>query len=407
MKFNEGLANRLEVPAGKRDVLVFDDELPGFFIRKFESGKASYGVKYNIGRQQRRLTLGAAVPGVLREMRKRASEVLARARIGQDVTAEKRAAAGRSTISLVDGVECYLADRQPKLRPRYFEEIRRQLHSDWRPLHAHTVEGVTRQAIVGVVDEIATRQGEVAADRARMALSGLFSWLIERGHCAANPTLHISPRAQNKARERVLSEEELAEVWCACRDDDYGYIVRLLLLTGQRRREIGDLAWPEIDLSARQIELPASRTKNNRPHLVPLCNEALAILNKIERSEDRDLVFGRGEGGFSGWSRAKAELDERIAAARRQAHVRKPMLPWRLHDLRRSYVTHINERGFAQPHVVEALVNHISGHLAGVAGVYNKAVYLEERREALKRWGAHIFALVARQRATGALSTQS
>jgi integrase len=288
----------------------------------------------------------------------------------------------------------YLEDREPKLRPRYFKEIKRQLESDWLSLHRQPVDAITRQTVIGVIDDIASRQGDVAADRARTALSGLYGWLIERGYCTVSPTLNIGHRAENRSRDRVLTEPELVEVWRACRDEDYGHIVKLLILTGQRRQEIGDLAWSEIDLAGAQIEIPAKRTKNHRPHLVPLSNEAQAILDGVEQREGRELVFGRGEGGFSGWSKAKAELDERLAAARKTAGIKKRMAPWRLHDLRRSFVTHINERKFAPPHVVEALVNHVSGHLAGVAGVYNKALYLDERRHALWLWGRHVAALV-------------
>ena len=183
-----------------------------------------------------------------------------------------------------------------------------------------------------------------------------------------------------------MTEAELAEVWQACEDDDYGKIVRLLVLTGQRRAEIGDLVWPEIDPDKRLIELPGSRTKNGRPHLVPLSDQAISIIESVPRNEDRDLMFGRGDGGFSGWSKAKAELDERIDKARKKAGVKKSMPPWVLHDLRRSFVTHLNENKLALPHVVEAIVNHVSGHLAGVAGTYNKALYLDDRRRALDTW---------------------
>jgi integrase len=193
----------------------------------------------------------------------------------------------------------------------------------------------------------------------------------------------------------VLSEAELVEIWNACEDDDYGRIVHLLVVTGQRRREIGDLAWPEIDREKRQIELPAERVKNGRPHLVPLSDEALRILAGVKQRKDRDLVFGRGGGGFSGWSKAKAELDQRIAAARKKAGIKKPMAPWVLHDLRRSFVTHLNENRLAAPHVIEAIVNHVSGHLAGVAGTYNKALYLDERRGALEAWARRVAAIAA------------
>ena len=395
-KFVEGYAGRLVVPPGMRDVQVFDDALPGFGIRKFASGRASYFVKFNVGQQQRRLTLGTVVPGNLAEMRRRASTVLSKARLGQDTVAERQVAADKRRMTVGALVADYLAQREPKLRPRYFAEIKRQLEKDWQPLHGHAVELITRQLVVGVVDGIATAQGEFAADRARSALSGFFGWAIERNYCDNNPTLNISPRAEGGGRDRVLSEAELVEIWQASGEGEYGRIVRLLVLTGQRRLEIGDLAWPEIDPDKRQIELPAERTKNHRPHIVPLSDQALALLPS--RRKGRDLVFGRGDRGFSGWSKAKRELDARIAAARTVAGIDKPMPAWRLHDLRRSFVTHLNELGFAQPHVVEAIVNHVSGHLAGVAGVYNKAQYLAERRQALDLWSAHVAALVEGRR---------
>ncbi len=396
-KLIEGYVNKLQVPSGKRDVQVFDDALPGFGIRKFESGRASYFVKFNVGtQQQRRLTLGAVVPGNLAEMRRKASGVLSKARLGQDAVAEKRAASGKRGGSLGVLIDRYLTDRQSKLRPRYFVEIKRQLEKDWKPLHMLSVEAISRQDVIGVIDDVMARQGETAADRARVALSGFCSWAIERGFRETNPTLHISPRAETGSRERVLTETELIEVWRACRDDDYGRIVRLLILTGQRRAEIGDLGWSEIDPHKRQIELPASRVKNGRPHLVPLSDQALEILETIER-EDRELVFGRGAGGFSGWSKAKAELDERIAEARKASGMPKPMQPWVLHDLRRSFVTHLNENKLASPHVIEAIVNHVSGHLAGVAGTYNKALYLDERRRALNLWEHRLASLIGKR----------
>jgi integrase len=288
----------------------------------------------------------------------------------------------------------YLDDRKPKWRPRYYSEVARQLERDWKPLHGHAVDGITRQAIVGIVDDISTAQGDVAADRARTALGGLFGWAIERGYCDTNPTMNISPRAHDRDRDRVLTESEIVEVWRASGDDDYGSIVKLLILTGQRRQEIGDLGWPEIDLEKHQIDLPGERTKNHRPHVVPISGPALAVLARIPRRAGRDLLFGLRTGGFSGWSKAKAELEARINGARKLSGIDKPMPSWHLHDLRRTFVTCINELGFAQPHVVEAAINHVSGHLAGVAGVYNKAAYLAERRQALETWGAHVAALV-------------
>jgi hypothetical protein len=105
-------------------------------------------------------------------------------------------------------------------------------------------------------------------------------------------------------------------------------------------------------------------------------------------------VFGRGAGGFSGWSKAKAELDAKVAAARKFAGVKKRMEGWVLHDLRRSFVTRVSERGFGQPHAIEAVVNHLGAAKTGIAGIYNKASYLNEKKKVLQRWADHLTALV-------------
>jgi integrase len=319
-------------------------------------------------------------------MRRKASDVLARARLGQDVVADKRAVAGKRTVTLGELAPKYLAAREGQLRPKSHSEVTRYLNHAWKPLHGHSIDAITRQHIVGVVDDLEGSSGQVAADRARTALSAFFGWAIDRGYLDANPTLNIRSRAQAGARDRVLSEREVIAIWEACRDDDHGRILRLLILTGQRRSEIGDMEWPEIDLRKRQLNLPAQRTKNGLAHIVPLSDEALAIIKSIAARPGRALVFGGGALGFGAWSKAKAKLDDRLP---------KTMPPWVLHDIRRSFVTHVSERGFAPPHVVEAIVNHVSGHKGGVAGVYNRAAYAAEKRQALELWGAHVAALMA------------
>ena len=228
----------------------------------------------------------------------------------------------------------------------------------------------------------------VAGDRAKSALSGLYAWAIDKGYLDINPTMNIRARAQNGARTRVLTEPELVTVWNACGSDDFGHIIKLLILLGQRKTEIADLAWTEIDLDKGQIQLAERRTKNKRAHIIPLSDQARAIIEAIPHGE-RDLLFGRGAGGFGNWAGSKSDLDGRIA------RTGKTLPPWVIHDLRRSFVTHISELGFAPPHVVEAIVNHVSGAKSGVAGVYNRAAYAAEKRQALALWGAHVEALVA------------
>ena len=227
--------------------------------------------------------------------------------------------------------------------------------------------------------------GPVAANRARASLSGMFGWAIAEGYCKLNP---VTGTNQNKeqARERVLTDDEIARIWKSCGDDDYGHIVKLLLLTGQRRQEIGALRWSEVQDDT--IALPKERTKNDRPHDVPLSAAAMAIISEArqgqrEGGQDSDLCFGRGKNGFNNWSEAKAALDARSAVT-----------GWRLHDLRRTCVTGMNDLKI-KPHIVEVVVNHASGFRAGVSGTYNKAAYADEKREALDRWAQHVLVLLA------------
>jgi len=396
VKLVEGLVAKLHVPRGKRDIQVFDDALPGFGVRVFASGKASYFVKFNVGKQQRKKSLGPVLPGNLATKRKAADDILTRARIGQDVVAETRAAAkaqaARRSANFGKLVTAYLADCRAVLRPASHAASARYLERYWARLHPLSLDAVSRSDVVSVIDHVAVAHGKVAADRARAALSVFFAWAIDRGHVNLSPVQNIASRSQSEGRERVLSEPELVAVWRACLDDDYGRIIRLLILTAQRKTEIGSLDRAEINGAERQIELPPERTKNKRPHVVPLSPQAWAILAIVPQIGKRTKFFGLRMGGFSGWSKAKAQLDKRLP---------KEMAPWTVHDIRRSVVTHLHERGFASPHIVEAIVNHVSGHRAGVAGRYNKALYLPERRKALGRWGQHVLRLVKKAEAGG------
>src|SRR5262249_54370756 len=154
---------------------------------------------------------------------------------------------------------------------------------------------------VAVIDNLERERGKVAVDRARTSLSTLFAWAIDRGYCEANPTVDIKSRSQDIGRSRVLSESEICEVWNACKDDDYGLIVRLLILTGQRKSEIGNLTKPEVNSEKRQIDLPGSRTRNGRAHTVPLSDEAMSIVLSVSCETGHHHLFGRRNNGFSGW----------------------------------------------------------------------------------------------------------
>ena len=379
---------KLKIPKGKRDAQIFDDKLPGFGLRKFKSGAATFFVKYNVGKQQRRMSLGVATANRLEGARADAERILAKAKLGDDPQAVKRAQRAKTATALGGLVDRYLEARQDDVSATYFVDTTRYLTEVWKPLHGYAVDAVTRRDVVNVLDTVAKERGKPTADHAKAALSTFYAWLIERGYCDTSPLLHIKARGNGGGRDRVLSETEVASVWRASRNlGDYGTIVRLLILTGQRKSEIADLEWSEIDFAKEQLELPAARTKNSRAHVVPLGTRALAALAGVAERAGRDFVFGEGSRGFQGWSKSKGVLGSKLPA---------DMPAWTLHDLRRSVVTHINENGIAEPHVIEAVLNHVSGHRAGVAGVYNRAAYSTEKRAALQAWGEHVSALVAR-----------
>jgi integrase len=257
-----------------------------------------------------------------------------------------------------------------------------------RPLHKEPVAKVGRRAVAALLSALPANARHVHA-----SLNAFFSWAMREGLVDANPVAFTNKPSKAIARERTLTGDELCDVWRALGDDDYGDILRLLTLTGARRDEIGSLEWSEVDLDGALVSLPSTRVKNGRPFDLPLSGAALAVLRGRARHDGRDFVFGRGKGGFSGWSACKARLDARIAELRR-AEGKPPMRPWVLHDLRRTMSTLMYDQLNIQPHVVEAVLNHISGHQGGVAGTYNRARYSTEKARALDRWAAHVMALV-------------
>jgi integrase len=379
---------RLAVPAGRTEIIVFDEALPGFGVRVRLGGKRTWIAQYRLGSKQRRVTLGTTDTLDPEEARRRARSVLGAVHNGDDPQAKKAEARARASVTLgtmaANYLERFAAER---LRPKTLAETRRYLTVSWKPLYPLGLNDIDRRAVAVRLSEIARENGSIAANRARVALSAFFNWAMREGLSDGNPIIGTNRAADERSRDRVLSDEELAAIWSACRDDDFGRIVRLLILTGQRREEVGGMTWNELDLSRGVWSIPRNRTKNGRAHEVPLPAPAIDVLAGTNLQLRQGGVFGEGRGPFQGWSKAKAALDRRIAVGR-------ALSPWRLHDLRRTVATHMAELG-VQPHVVEAVLNHVSGHKAGVAGVYNRALYTAEKRRALELWGEHVRELAA------------
>lgn len=258
------------------------------------------------------------------------------------------------------------------------------------------IKAVITEARYSGVPGIGQRNKRASEARARSlhtALSSLFSWAEEKDLIDASPLNGLKRPDSAIVRNRYLMDDEIVTFWKACDKvgEPFGAIYKLLLLTGCRLNEVAGMKWSELH-DDDTLHLPEERTKNGYPHVVPLSPAARQLIAGIERNNNpADLVFtSTGVTPVSGWSRVKRRLDKAILAVRNG----RAMPPFRIHDLRRTFVTGCIELGIA-PHVIELAVNHVSGHKGGVAGVYNKSELLPERKAALAKWSNHVAALVA------------
>jgi integrase len=406
MKLTQSSITTLTLPPGKADAVVFDSEIPGFGLRLRESGASSWILQYRVGTKQRRLSLGTTSAVGAQEARKQASKLYAAIKLGQDPAQEKIANRTLALETLGAVMPAYLAEQQKRLRPRSLAEVRRHLLVHLKPLHGLPLAAVERRTVAARLTTIAETHSGPTANRVRSSLAAFFAWAISEGYVDDSPVAWIK-RREEQPRDRVLTDDELREIWTALRDDAYGRIVKLLILTGARREEIGALRWSEVDLEAGTIELAPERTKNGRAHTIVLSEAACEVLRSQPRltwpdGAPCDLVFGRGVRGFADWPGSKTDLDRRILAARSKGAA--AMEDWVLHDFRRLLSTTLNDQGIAPPHIVETILGHAGGHKAGSAGVYNKALYVEERRRALERWAAFVEEVVSGKRPTATIT---
>lgn len=384
MKFTQDKVTRIPLPGGKSEHIEFDETMPGFGVRIRAGDKSQHRtfiVQYKIGAKTRRITLGDLRKVTFENARAEAKRIFGKVANGLDPANEKVERRSAASHTLDATIVKYLEAREGAMKPRSFDETKRHLLSHWKALHGLTLASISRANVAAEASAIAKNKGPVAANRSRASLSALFAWAMGEGLCESNPVVGSNKQEENDPRDRSLSDTEAAAVWLAAPENDYGRIVRLLLLTGCRRNELGDLKWSEIDLEARTITLPRARTKNSQEHIVHLSDAAMAILEAMPRRGDRDHVFGLGQGGFSGWSRAKGALDGRT----------KLKAPWTLHDLRRTVRTGLGKLG-VQPHIAEAVLNHLPPKLIRT---YDRNTYAAEKKAALDQWATHLKTIVA------------
>jgi integrase len=375
----------LALGKGQSEVFAWDTELAGFGLR-LQGRRRTYVAQYRAHGRVRRLTLGSTDRLTPARAREGARKILARVALGDDPQDEKtarRAAAERTFRKVVD---IYLAAKQDQLRPASYKVTKLYLTGPYfRPLHARGIGEIEHPDIAARLSAITRKHSAPTAAAARRHLSAMFTWAMEEGWIKQNSVVGTRNPGEAKKRTRVLSDAELVTIWKAGGDDDFGRILRLLILLGKRPQEIGGMRAGEFDLEAKTWELPEERSKNHKAHLIDLPPAALRIVRLAFPCGERDRLFGsRSARGFTEWAHGKDALDRCFDGK---------VKPWQLRDLRRTVATRMGDIKI-HPHVIEAALNHHSGYRSGVAGIYNRSPYRDEVRTALIRWSEHVLALV-------------
>jgi integrase len=390
----------------------FDKLLPGFALRvsgpspSNPAGAKSWVVFYRFGGKLRRDTIGKWPVLELGEAREKARKLLAAVSENRDPHP-----AAQATYAVEGAVDEFMKRHMAahQRSASYVNETRRIFDTlvlpRWR---GRALQDISRRDVLELLDLIADGRASsraekagkgapIMANRALAALRVFFRWEVGRGLIAASPVTNIPRPAAENPRDRVLSDNEIVAFWQGCESLGwpFGALFRLLLLTAQRRDEVGSMTWLEVDLDSGLWTLPRERAKNDREHEVQLSGLALAILEAAPRIAGSRFIFTTtGQRPASGFSKAKQRLDLQMAQlCAGEEKIATAVPAWTLHDLRRTTATGMARLNIA-PHVVDRVLNHVSGTIRGVAAVYNRHAYLDERRAALEAWGRYVEGLV-------------
>jgi integrase len=355
--------------------------LPGLYLIVQPSGARSWAVRYRHKGKPRKHTLGPFPTIDLKTARTLGTKVLRAAAEGRDPTGERQEQRANSVEQVV--AQFLVKYGQRRYRPRTFYEAERLLRlyvvSRWgnRPIAA-----VARAEVRDMLDKL-TDDTPALANRLYSVTRKLFGWAVEQEIIEVSPFAGLKKPAEEKSRDRILTDQELRAVWRAAGQMGvYGVLVQTLILTGQRRGEIAGLTWDEIDLDKQLISLPRERVKNDRAHQISLSPQTAALIEALPRNSERH-VFSLGGGPLNGFGKWKEQLDKLCGVE-----------GWTLHDLRRTAASGMARLGVGLP-VIEKVLNHVSGSFAGVVGIYQRHDFAGEKRKALEIWGAHVAAIVS------------
>jgi integrase len=401
-KLTDLFVERAKPPAHGR-VEYFDAAFPGLALRITDNGGKSWSIFYRANGRLRRFTIGRYPAIKPAQARSEAAAALERVREGIDPAEEKRARRDMrtpETDTFGAVAQDYLEGHVKKNnRESTFLEAKRDIERNLLPKwRSRPIASITRRDALDLIDGIVARGAEVQANRTLARLRALFNWAIEKDRLARSPVARMKLPTQEQARDRVLGDDELRWLWQASAEIGwpFGPLVKLLALTAQRRDEVASMTWAEVDFKKHVWTIPRHKAKNDCVHEVQLSSAALDVLRELPRIGDGLVFTTTGKTAVSGFSRSKRRLDAAmLKAKRKELGTRKgDATPgWTLHDLRRTAATGMARLNFP-PHVVDKILNHVSGTIRGVAAVYNRFAYLDERRAALEAWGGYLTGLL-------------
>jgi integrase len=372
---------------GERDSFLWDDQTRGVGLKVTPAGAKIYVCQYRTGGRgspTRRVTIGKhGSPWTPDLARRKAKQILGDVAAGRDPASEKRSK--RQPVDTFEAVATEFIERYAKRHHRRWRETEQAIQSKLLPhWRQRSITSITRRDVLDLLD----REMDAGRPRTANKLLGLVrklcNWAVERGIVDGSPVAGIRAPGRETTRDRVLTDDELAAVWNAAGKMGWPWtgFIRLLMATAQRRDEVSQMPWSEIDVERRLWTIPAERTKAERVHDVPLSDLALSIIGDLPRIGDSGLVFpaNRASSGnaISGFSKMKRRLDQLSVVS-----------GWRLHDLRRSAASVMAQLGHP-PHVVGGVLNHTPGSTMGISAIYVRHRFTDERRAALDAWARHL-----------------
>jgi len=406
--------------AGSSRKEIPDGGMPGLYLivqpKRERDGKEllvalSWAIRYRFDGRPRKFTIGSYPKYGLAEAREAASASLRSVTEGRTPIEEKAAREAERTDErnlvpnvLDDFIKKHVDKENRESTAKNTKAfINNEIRPQWK---ARSIQSIKKRDVIELLEAIGERGAPESAARVRAILSKFFNWCVDRDIINASPLPKDGIAKQGKSRERVLSDDELRWLWAACKriGHPFGPMVQLLIVTVQRRNEVSGACRSELDLGGNHQlwTIPPARTKNGKEHLIPLSGKAIEIIKSLPKIGDL-LFTTTGETAVSGFSRAKESIDKAMLNIAREEAVARgddnaeqiSLERWTLHDLRRTAATGMAKRGLPI-HVVEAVLNHQSGTLKGVAKIYNRYSYLDEKREALSAWERYVIELVDR-----------